>query len=135
MRRHDGIEPFINDPSITEIMINGHDKIFIERNGVVEETDIAFESRERLEDLIQSIVARVNRSVNEADPIVDARLEDGSRVNIVLPPIALNGPTVTIRKFPEKAMTIEDLIRLNSLTQEAAVFLDKLVKSKYNIFI
>lgn len=135
MRRHDVIEPFINDPSITEIMINGHDKIFIERNGVVEETDIAFESRERLEDLIQSIVARVNRSVNEADPIVDARLEDGSRVNIVLPPIALNGPTVTIRKFPEKAMTIEDLIRLNSLTQEAAVFLDKLVKSKYNIFI
>lgn len=135
MRRHDVIEPLINDPSITEIMINGHDKIFIERNGVVEETDIAFESRERLEDLIQSIVARVNRSVNEADPIVDARLEDGSRVNIVLPPIALNGPTVTIRKFPEKAMTIEDLIRLNSLTQEAAVFLDKLVKSKYNIFI
>lgn len=135
MRRHDVIEPLINDPSITEIMINGHNRIFIERNGVVEETDIAFESKERLEDLIQSIVARVNRSVNEADPIVDARLEDGSRVNIVLPPIALNGPTVTIRKFPEKAMTIDDLIRLNSLTKEAAAFLDKLVKSKYNIFI
>ena len=135
MRRHDVIEPFINDPNVTEIMINGPDKIFIEKNGVVEQTHIAFDSKERLEDLIQSIVARVNRSVNEAEPIVDARLEDGSRVNVVLPPIALNGPLVTIRKFSDKPMSMEDLIRLKSLTPEVALFLENLVRSKYNIFI
>jgi len=135
MRRLDVIEPFIHDREVTEIMINGPDKIFIEKNGVIHKTDVRFESRERLEDIIQVIVGKVNRSVNEAEPIVDARLEDGSRVNVVLPPIALNGPIVTIRKFPEKPMTIEDLIRYESITQEAAEFLDKLVKSKYNIFI
>jgi pilus assembly protein CpaF len=135
MRRHDIIEPLINDPEVTEIMINGPDKVFIEKNGIVAKTGLAFESRERLEDLIQSIVARVNRSVNEAEPLVDARLEDGSRVNVVLPPIALNGPLVTIRKFPEKPMTMDGLIRLNSLTPEAALFLEKLVQSRYNIFI
>ncbi len=135
MRRLDVIEPFIHDREITEIMINGPDKIFIEKNGVIQKTDVRFESRERLEDIIQVIVGKVNRSVNEAEPIVDARLEDGSRVNVVLPPIALNGPIVTIRKFPEKPMTIEDLIRYESITHEAAEFLDKLVKSKYNIFI
>jgi pilus assembly protein CpaF len=135
MRRHDIIEPLINDPEVTEIMINGPDKVFIEKNGIVVKTDLAFESRERLEDLIQSIVARVNRSVNEAEPVVDARLEDGSRVNVVLPPLALNGPLVTIRKFPENPMTMDDLIRLNSLTPEAALFLEKLVQSRYNIFI
>lgn len=135
MRRHDIIEPLIKDPSVTEIMINGPRKIFVERNGVIEETDLSFDSRERLDDLIQNIVARVNRTVNEAEPITDARLEDGSRVNIVLPPIALNGPLVTIRKFPEKAMTMDNLVALNSVTEEAALFLEKLVKSKYNIFI
>ena len=135
MRRHDVIEPLINDPEITEIMINGPDKVFIEKNGAVEETGIAFEGRERLEDMIQSIVARVNRSVNEAEPVVDARLEDGSRVNIVLPPVALNGPLITIRKFPDRSMTMDDLIRLDSVTPEAASFLGKLVKARYNIFI
>lgn len=135
MRRHDVLEPLINDRSITEIMINGPSKVFVEKNGAVEETKIAFESRERLDDLIQNMVAKVNRSVNEAEPVVDARLEDGSRVNVVLPPIALNGPLVTIRKFPEKPMTVEDLITYSSLTEEAAMFLEKLVKSKYNIFI
>ena len=135
MRRLDVIEPFINDRDVTEIMINGPDKIFIEKNGEVHKTDVRFESRERLEDIIQVIVSKVNRSVNEAEPIVDARLEDGSRVNVVLPPVALNGPIVTIRKFPDKPMTINDLIRLGSITEEAAEFLDKLVKSKYNIFI
>lgn len=135
MRRHDIIEPLINDPSVTEIMINGPQKIFVEKKGVVEKTDLVFDSKERLDDLIQNIVARVNRTVNEAEPITDARLEDGSRVNIVLPPIALNGPLVTIRKFPEKAMTVDDLVALKSITQEAALFLEKLVKSKYNIFI
>jgi pilus assembly protein CpaF len=135
MRRLDAIEPFINDREITEIMVNGPDKIFVERNGEVQKTDARFESRERLEDIIQVIVGKVNRSVNEAEPIVDARLEDGSRVNVVLPPVALNGPIVTIRKFPDKPMTIEDLIRYGSITEEAAEFLNKLVKSKYNIFI
>jgi len=135
MRRLDVIEPFINDPEITEIMINGPDNIFIEKNGDVIRTDVRFESRERLEDIIQVIVGRVNRSVSEAEPIVDARLQDGSRVNVVLPPVALNGPIVTIRKFPDKPMTIDDLLRLGSITEEAAEFLDKLVKSKYNIFI
>lgn len=135
MRRLDVIEPFINDPEVTEIMINGPDMIFIEKNGKVHKTDARFESRERLEDIIQAIVGKVNRSVNEAEPIVDARLEDGSRVNVVLPPVALNGPLVTIRKFPDKPMTIDDLIRYESITHEAAEFLEKLVKSKYNIFI
>jgi pilus assembly protein CpaF len=135
MRRHDVIEPLIRDPEVTEIMINGPHKVFIERHGTVEKTDIAFDSKERLEDLIQSIVARVNRSVNEADPVVDARLEDGSRVNIVLPPIALNGPLVTIRKFPDKPMRMDDLIRFKSITPEVAHFLEKLVVAKYNIFI
>lgn len=135
MRRHDVLEPLINDKSITEIMINGPDKVFIERNGIIEETDIVFESRERLDDLIQNMVAKVNRRVTEAEPVVDARLEDGSRVNVVLPPVALNGPLVTIRKFPEKPMTVEDLINYGSLTEEAAAFLEKLVRAKYNIFI
>ena len=135
MRRLDAIEPFINDREITEIMVNGPDKIFVERNGEVQKTDARFESRERLEDIIQVIVGKVNRSVNEAEPIVDARLEDGSRVNVVLPPVAINGPIVTIRKFPDKPMTIQDLIRYGSITEEAAEFLNKLVKSKYNIFI
>ncbi|MGI6085274.1 MAG: CpaF family protein [Acetivibrionales bacterium] len=135
MRRHDVIEPLIKDGSITEIMINGPNQVFIEKNGVIQETDIVFENKERLEDLIQNMVARVNRSVNEAEPIVDARLEDGSRVNVVLPPIALNGPLVTIRKFPEKPMTIEDLMNYESITKEVALFLEKLVAAKYNIFI
>ena len=135
MRRHDIIEPLINDPTVTEIMINGPDRIFIERNGTVEETGLMFDSRERLDNLIQNMVARVNRTVNEAEPIVDARLSDGSRVNIVLPPIALNGPLVTIRKFPEKPMTMEDLERLSSITPEVTEFLRKLVVSRYNIFV
>jgi len=135
MRRLDIIEPLVNDREVTEIMINGPDAIFIEKHGKVIKTDLRFESRERLEDIIQGIVGKVNRTVNEAEPVVDARLEDGSRVNIVLPPIALNGPLVTIRKFPDKPMTMADLIRYGSITEEAAEFLEKLVKAKYNIFI
>ena len=97
-------------------MINGPDSIFIEKNGISAKTQLKFESREQLEDLIQRIVSKVNRSVNEAQPIVDARLPDGSRVNVVLSPVALNGPLVTIRKFPEKPVTMEmaDRIRLNN---------------------
>ncbi len=135
MRRLDILQPIIDDKSVTEIMINGPDCIFIERQGRISKLDLTFENRERLEDVIQNIVSRVNRVVNEASPIVDARLQDGSRVNVVLPPIALNGPIVTIRKFPEKPMTMEQLVKLGSLTEEAAEVLYRMVRAKYNIFI
>lgn len=135
MRRLDVLQPLIDDKSITEIMINGPDSIFIERDGRVSKLNVKFESRRKLEDVIQTIVSRVNRTVNEASPIVDARLPDGSRVNVVLPPIALNVPVVTIRKFPEKPMTIEQLIKYGSITEEVAEVLERLVKAKYNIFI
>jgi pilus assembly protein CpaF len=135
LRRMDIIEPLLRDPSITEIMINGPDCIFIEKNGRTEKISIHFETKEQLEDMIQRIVSKINRSVNEAQPIVDARLPDGSRVNVVLNPVALNGPLVTIRKFPDNPLTMETLIKLNTITEEAALFLEKLVKSKYNMFI
>ncbi|WP_284639897.1 CpaF family protein [Paenibacillus silviterrae] len=131
----DVLQPLVEDKTVTEIMINAHDRIFIERAGHVTETSLRFESREKLEDVIQSIVAKVNRVVNESTPIVDARLADGSRVNIVLPPIALKGPAMTIRKFPEKPMTLEDLIRKDALSEEAAQLLSTLVRAKYNVFI
>jgi len=135
LRRHDILEPLLQDPEITEIMINGPDKIFVEKNGVSEQIPLKFESREHLEDIIQRIVSRVNRSVNEAEPIVDARLPDGSRVNVVLSPVALNGPLVTIRKFSESPLTMEKLIKMGSITKEAADFLEKLVRAKYNMFV
>jgi pilus assembly protein CpaF len=131
----DILQPLIDDPTITEIMINSAKEIFIERDGVVLQADVRFESEEKLEDIIQTIVGRVNRVVNELSPIVDARLGDGSRVNVVLSPVALKGATMTIRKFPEKPLTMADLIDKGSLTQEAAEFLKKLVKAKFNIFI
>lgn len=131
----DVLQPLIDDPSVTEIMINSHLELFVEREGKVIRTEDVFESRERLEDIIQSIVAKVNRTVNESSPIVDARLPDGSRVNVVLPPIALKGPTLTIRKFPENPLTIDDLVRIGAMSEEAASFLQTLVKAKYNIFI
>ncbi|WP_058305890.1 CpaF family protein [Gracilibacillus massiliensis] len=131
----DVLQPLIDDPSITEIMINGHDEIFIEQHGQISQSSVHFESSEKLEDIIQMIVGRVNRTVNASSPIVDARLQDGSRVNVVLPPVALKGPTMTIRKFPERPLTIEDLIAKGSLTEEVASFLKQLVNAKYNIFI
>lgn len=131
----DVLQPLVEDRSITEIMINSHDRIFVERDGQVVETDVRFDSREKLEDVIQTIVGKVNRVVNESSPIVDARLADGSRVNIVLPPAALNGPVMTIRKFPERPPALDDLIALGALTEEAAGFLTDLVKAKFNIFI
>ncbi|MBJ9991596.1 CpaF family protein [Paenibacillus sp. S28] len=131
----DILQPLVDNPAITEIMINSHEDIFIEQDGVVSRLPLKFESRSRLEDIIQSIVAGVNRVVNESSPIVDARLKDGSRVNIVLPPVALKGPTMTIRKFPESPMTMQDLIVRRALSQEAAEFLQQLVVGKYNIFI
>ncbi len=135
MRRLDVLQPLIEDRLVTEIMVNGPDNIFIEKNGCIHKLDITFENQLRLEDVIQSIVSKVNRVVNEASPIVDARLQDGSRVNVVLPPIALNGPIMTIRKFPDKPLKIDDLVKKESLTEEIAIILESMVKAKYNIFI
>lgn len=135
MRRLDIIQPLIEDRLVTEIMVNSHEEIFVEKDGKVTQLDLKFESSEKLQNVIQSIVSKVNRVVNEACPIVDARLQDGSRVNVVLPPVALKGPTITIRKFPEKPLTISKLAEIGSLTEEAANFLRILVEAKYNIFI
>lgn len=135
MRGLDVLQPLVDDPSVTEIMINGPHCVFVEQDGRLYQKDISFGTNEKLENVILNIVGKVNRTVNEANPIVDARLLDGSRVNVVLPPVALNGPTVTIRKFPENPMTVEQLIRYESLTQETAEVLERMVKAKYNIFI
>ena len=114
------LDSIMSDDSITEVMINGHEHIFIEKNGKLQKLDKQFESQRRLEDVIQRIVALAGREVNQANPICDTRLPDGSRVNVVLPPLALCGPTVTIRKFSKTPMTIEKLISYGSLTQEIA---------------
>lgn len=135
LRRLDVLQKFVDDPSVTEIMINGCDHIFVEKDGVPSEIDEKFESEEKLRDVIQQIVAGCNRVVNEASPIVDARLAGGSRVNIVMNPVALNGPIVTIRRFPENPITMDELILKKSISKEAASFLETLVKAKYNIFI
>lgn len=135
LRRLDMLQIFVDDSSVTEIMINGLDHIFIERGGQLKELDVGFDSMEKLQDVIQQIVAGCNRVVNEASPIVDARLPNGSRVNIVMNPIALNGPIITIRRFPDKPITMEQLIVSQSISLEAAQFLEKLVQAKYNIFI
>jgi len=129
------IGKIIADKSITEVMINGYNNIFVERNGQLERLQESFESTENLRELIMKFTKEMGRSVTDSDPIVDTRLKDGSRVNVVLNPIALDGPVVTIRRFPEEGMTIKKLIQFGSLTEEAAVFLEKLVKAKYNIFI
>ena len=135
LRRLDILQIFVEDNSVTEIMINGKDNIFVERDGKLSQLDIHFESMERLQDVIQQIVAGCNRVVNEASPIVDARLPDGARVNIVMNPVALDGPVVTIRRFPEKPITMTKLLELESISGEAAEFLERLVKAGYNIFI
>ena len=135
LRRLDILQIFVEDSTVTEIMINGKDHIFIEKEGKLRELDIGFESVEKLQDVIQQIVAGCNRVVNEASPIVDARLSNGSRVNIVMNPIALNGPIVTIRRFPDKPITMESLLQTDTISTEAADFLESLVKAKYNIFI
>ena len=129
------LDSIISDETITEVMINGADNIFIEKNGLLTRLDKQFESQRRLEDIIQRIVGLAGREVNQANPIVDTRLPGGSRVNVVLPPIALCGPTMTIRKFSSTPMTMERLIQYGSLTQEIADKLELLVKAKYNIFI
>ena len=129
------LDMILDDDTITEVMINGPDNIFIEKSGRLTKLDQRFESERKLEDIIQRIVGLSGREVNQANPIVDTRLPDGSRVNVVLPPIALCGPTVTIRKFSKEPMTIEKLIAYGSITQDIADKLELLVKAKYNIFI
>lgn len=135
MRKLGILQPLLDDKSITEIMINGPEHIFIEKDGHLSETGKCFKDKKELEDIIQRIVYRVNRTVDSANPICDARLEDGSRVNIVLAPIALNGPIVKIRKFPEKVISFGDLIDWGAISGEAADFLRRCVEAKYNIFV
>ncbi|MBC7960144.1 MAG: CpaF family protein, partial [Vallitaleaceae bacterium] len=135
LRRLDILQPLLLDEEITEIMVNGMDPIFIEKQGQIYQTEVRFESIEKLEDVIQNIVAKINRVVNEATPICDARLADGSRVNVVLPPIALNGPILTIRKFSKNMLSMEQLIKWGAISAEAANFLQKIIQSKYNLFI
>lgn len=135
IRGLDVLQELLEDDSITEIMVNGPDDIFYERNGRISRFDYGFESLEKLENVVQKIASGCNRVINEASPIVDARLSDGSRVNMVIPPVALCGPVITIRKFSKEVMTMETLIGMESLSEEAAEFLRKLVISGYNIFV
>ena len=135
VRKLDVLQELVDNPQVTEIMINGPDRIFIEKNGRLFESELHFESEEKLQNVIQQIVSECNRVVNEASPIVDARLSNGARVNVVLNPVALNGPIVTIRRFPDKPITMEDLVCFGSITEEACRWLHKLVQAKYNIFI
>jgi len=123
----------IADPDVTEVMINGHQDIFIEKDGRLWKSESQFESRRELEIIIAKFVSRAGRAVNESEPIVDFQLEDGSRVNVVMPPVALNGPIVTIRRFPKEAITVDKLISYGSITPEVAEILKLLVLAKYNI--
>lgn len=135
IRRLGILQELIEDNTITEIMVNGTDSIFVERHGKIEKWSQTFQNKEKLLDVIQQIVAECNRVVNESSPIVDARLSNGSRVNVILPPVALNGPILTIRRFADTAITMNTLIQWHSISEEMADFLGRLVKAKYNIFI
>lgn len=135
VRKLDILQELIDDDEITEVMVNGPENIFVEKSGRIQRSEKKFESEEKLEDVIQQIVAGCNRVVNESSPIADARLSNGSRVNIVLKPLALNGPIVTIRRFPETALTMEDYISFGTITEEASQFLKQAVRCGYNIFI
>ena len=129
------LDMIMKDDSVTEVMINGYDSIWIEKNGMLKKLDNRFESEAHLEDTIQRIVAMAGREVNQASPIVDTRLPDGSRVNVVLPPVSVDGPVVTIRKFSVSRMTMDELVRIGSVTEEAAEMLRAFVRAGYNIFI
>lgn len=135
VRKLDVLQELVDDPRVTEIMINGPDHIFIEQDGRLFESGLHFDSEEKLQNVIQQIVSDCNRVVNEASPIVDARLANGARVNVVLNPVALNGPIVTIRRFPDHPITMKDLVAFGSVTEEICEWLKKLVQAKYNIFI
>ena len=135
VRKMDVLEELLQDDTITEIMVNGWQHIFIEREGKISPWDGHFTSPEKLEDVVQQIAARCNRVINTLQPIVDARLDSGERVNAVIAPAALNGPILTVRKFPKDPITMNRLIQMDSITKEAAVFLDKLVKAGYTMLI
>ena len=135
LRGLDVLQELVEDPQITEIMVNGYQQIFYEKQGRIHKWDRQFASREKLEDVIQSMVAVGNRMVNESMPIVDTRLRDGSRVNIVLEPVAIDGSVITIRKFPAKPMQMADLLRIGSLSEQMAEWLQALVAAGYNIFV
>ena len=135
IRRLDVLQELVDDAKITEIMVNGTDNIFVEKNGAITDTGIRFESLSKLEDVVQQIVSGCNRVVNESSPIVDARLFNGSRVNIVLPPVSLTGPVITIRRFPDNPITLNRLIELKSISEYIRDYLSVLVKAGYNIFI
>lgn len=135
LRKLDVLQELLNEDDITEIMVNGEEHIFYERAGEVAKWEKSFSSREKLEDIIQQMVGNHNRMINEAKPIADTRLEDGSRVNVVLPPVALDGPVVSIRKFPKHPILMDQMIAQESINKECAEFLDMLVKAGYNIFI
>lgn len=135
LRKYDAIQELLEDPEVTEIMINGASRIFYEKKGKLFRAQTHFSSEQKLGDVIQQMAGNSNRMVNEASPIVDTRLADGSRVNIVLSPISIDGAAVSIRKFPQTPILMEDLIRIESITEEAAAFLKVLVMAGYNIFI
>ena len=135
VRKLDVLQELLEDPEITEIMVNGPDHIFVEKNGRIEESNLKFTSYQKLEDVIMQIVGRCNRVVNESKPIVDARLENGDRVNVVVSPVALNGPILTIRRFPKEPITMEKLISFGALTETTAELLQKLVEKRYTMVI
>lgn len=135
IRKYDILQPLIEDKSISEIMVNGYKNIFIEKNGIIEKLNLEFESEEFLVSLVQKMVSKVNRTVNTSNPIVDARLSDGSRINVVLPPISLNGTILTIRKFSPIKFSLNDYVEMNCLTEEAVIDLKKMVNDRCNIFI
>lgn len=135
IRKLDILQELIDDDSVTEIMVNGTEGIFLERNGRLLCWEKKITSKEKLEDMVQQIAGRCNRIVNESVPVADARLSDGSRVSLVLPPVALNGPVITIRRFPKNPIHMDRLVELGTVTTEAAAFLRALVRSGYNIFI
>lgn len=135
VRKLDVLQELIEDETVTEIMVNGPDAIFVERAGKLSRWEKTFTSGEKLEDVIQQIVGKCNRVVNESMPIVDARLENGARVNAVVRPVALNGPILTIRRFPDTPITMEKLIALGSLPAECAEFLKTLVRARYSMVI
>ena len=135
VRRMDILEELLENDDVTEIMINGWNKIFIEKDGKIEAFEKSFSSPEKLEDVIQQMASKCNRVINTLQPIVDARLAGGERINAVIAPVALDGPVLTIRKFPEKPITMERLLKLESITEDAAIFLEKLMKAGYTILI
>ena len=135
LRKFDIIQPLLDDDYITEIMINGPKNIYFEKNGKISKSNIEFENEDTLYNIIQTMVSSINRAVNESSPLSDARLKDGSRINVALAPVALNGPILTIRKFPKSPLTMKDLIASQAITEEAALYLKKMVLTKRNIFI